>query len=77
MQPDKHDSFHVSRSTGNGGDPRELRRRAIERCGTLNIPITLAMTVTPENLPHLWRARKNGPSPVSYTHLTLPTIYSV
>ena len=37
-----------------GGDLRELRKRAIERCGTLNIPITLAMTVTPENLPHLW-----------------------
>jgi uncharacterized radical SAM superfamily Fe-S cluster-containing enzyme len=37
-----------------GGDLREMRKRAIERCGTLNIPITLAMTVTPENLPHLW-----------------------
>jgi len=37
-----------------GGDLREMRTRAIERCGTLNIPITLAMTVTPENLPHLW-----------------------
>jgi len=37
-----------------GGDLRELRKRAIERCGTLGIPITLAMTVTPENLPHLW-----------------------
>jgi uncharacterized radical SAM superfamily Fe-S cluster-containing enzyme len=37
-----------------GGDLREMRRRAIERCGTLGIPITLAMTVTPENLPHLW-----------------------
>lgn len=37
-----------------GGDLREMRKRAIERCGTLSIPITLAMTVTPENLPHLW-----------------------
>jgi hypothetical protein len=37
-----------------GGDLREMRKRAIERCGTLGIPITLAMTVTPENLPHLW-----------------------
>ena len=27
-----------------------MRRRAIERCGALNIPITLAMTVTPENI---------------------------
>ena len=37
-----------------GGDLREMRKRAIERCGKLGIPITLAMTVTPENLPHLW-----------------------
>jgi len=37
-----------------GGDLREMRQRAIERCGKLGIPITLAMTVTPENLPHLW-----------------------
>jgi uncharacterized radical SAM superfamily Fe-S cluster-containing enzyme len=39
-----------------GADLRATRRRAIERCGSLNIPITLAMTVTPENLPHLWDA---------------------
>ena len=43
-----------------GGDFRELRQRAIERCGTLNIPITLAMTVTPDNLPHLWEAVEFG-----------------
>src|SRR5581483_9498689 len=28
--------------------------RAIERCGAMNLPVTLAMTVTPQNLPHLW-----------------------
>ena len=43
-----------------GGDFRQLRQRAIERCGTLNIPITLAMTVTPDNLPHLWEAVEFG-----------------
>ncbi len=43
-----------------GGDFRKLRERAIERCGTLNIPITLAMTVTPDNLPHLWEAVEFG-----------------
>lgn len=43
-----------------GADLRALRRRAIERCGALNIPITLAMTVTPENLPHLWEAVEFG-----------------
>ncbi len=39
-----------------GADLREVRRRAIERCGALNVPITLAMTVTPENLAHVWAA---------------------
>ncbi|HZJ15806.1 MAG TPA: radical SAM protein [Chthoniobacteraceae bacterium] len=43
-----------------GGDFRALRRRAIERCGALNIPITLAMTVTSENLPHLWETIEFG-----------------
>jgi hypothetical protein len=43
-----------------GGDLRELRHRAIERCGTLNIPITLAMTVSPENLPHVWETVEFG-----------------
>ena len=43
-----------------GGDFRQLRQRAIERCGTLNIPITLAMTVTPDNLPNLWEAVEFG-----------------
>jgi uncharacterized radical SAM superfamily Fe-S cluster-containing enzyme len=43
-----------------GGDFRALRRRAIERSGALNIPITLAMTVTSENLPHLWQTIEFG-----------------
>jgi 7,8-dihydro-6-hydroxymethylpterin dimethyltransferase len=43
-----------------GADLREVRRRAIERCGTLNIPITLAMTVTPENVDQIWAAVKFG-----------------
>lgn len=43
-----------------GADLRDVRRRAIERCGTLNIPITLAMTVTPENLAHVWAAVEFG-----------------
>ncbi len=43
-----------------GADLRDLRRRAIERCGALNIPITLAMTVTPENLGHVWAAVEYG-----------------
>ncbi len=43
-----------------GGDLRETRRRALERCGAMNLPVTLAMTVTPDNLPHLWAAVEFG-----------------
>jgi len=43
-----------------GADLRATRRRAIERCGALNIPITLAMTVTPENLAQVWAAVEFG-----------------
>jgi uncharacterized radical SAM superfamily Fe-S cluster-containing enzyme len=49
-----------------GADLREVRRRAIERCGALNIPITLAMTVTPENLAHVWAAVEFG---LQYPHI--------
>lgn len=33
-----------------GGDLREMKRRAVERCGEIGLPVTLAMTVVPENL---------------------------
>jgi uncharacterized radical SAM superfamily Fe-S cluster-containing enzyme len=49
-----------------GADLRAVRRRAIERCGALNIPITLAMTVTPENLAHVWEAVMFG---LAYPHI--------
>jgi uncharacterized radical SAM superfamily Fe-S cluster-containing enzyme len=49
-----------------GADLRETRRRAIERCAEMNLPITLAMTVTPENLPHLWDAIEFG---LEYPHV--------
>ncbi|HEY0550152.1 MAG TPA: radical SAM protein [Verrucomicrobiae bacterium] len=39
-----------------GADLRGLRERAVACCREANIPITLAMTVTRENLPHLWEA---------------------
>jgi hypothetical protein len=38
-----------------GGDLRAMRLKTIERCQQMNLPITLAMTVTPENIPHLRR----------------------
>jgi uncharacterized radical SAM superfamily Fe-S cluster-containing enzyme len=49
-----------------GADLRETRRRAVERCGEMNLPITLAMTVTTENLPHLWQAIEFG---LQYPHV--------
>jgi uncharacterized radical SAM superfamily Fe-S cluster-containing enzyme len=39
-----------------GADLRATRERCLERCRKMNIPVTLAMTVTPENLPFLWDA---------------------
>jgi uncharacterized radical SAM superfamily Fe-S cluster-containing enzyme len=43
-----------------GADLRSTREKAIERCGAANIPVTLAMTVTEANLPHLWEAIEFG-----------------
>jgi uncharacterized radical SAM superfamily Fe-S cluster-containing enzyme len=43
-----------------GADLRATRLRAIERCGEVGLPITLAMTVTPDNLPFLWQAIEFG-----------------
>jgi uncharacterized radical SAM superfamily Fe-S cluster-containing enzyme len=43
-----------------GADLRLMRERVIERCQEMNLPITLAMTVVPENLPHLWEAIEFG-----------------
>jgi len=43
-----------------GGDFRKMRERALERCGAMNLPVTLAMTVTPDNLPNLWEAVEFG-----------------
>ena len=43
-----------------GADLRATRERCLERCRKMNIPVTLAMTVTPENLPFLWDAIEFG-----------------
>jgi uncharacterized radical SAM superfamily Fe-S cluster-containing enzyme len=43
-----------------GADLRAMRQRTIERCGARNIPMTLAMTVTPENLDHVWATVEFG-----------------
>jgi uncharacterized radical SAM superfamily Fe-S cluster-containing enzyme len=43
-----------------GADLRATRERCLERCAEMKLPVTLAMTVTPENLPHLWDAIEFG-----------------
>jgi len=43
-----------------GADLRATRQRCIESCAEANLPITLAMTVTPENLPFVWDAIEFG-----------------
>ncbi len=37
-----------------GVDLRAMRQLAMQRCQEMNLPITLAMTVTPENVSQLW-----------------------
>jgi uncharacterized radical SAM superfamily Fe-S cluster-containing enzyme len=43
-----------------GADLRSIRDRAIRRCEQMNLPVTLAITVTPENLPHVWESIEYG-----------------
>ena len=43
-----------------GGDFREMKKAAMERCEREGIPFTLAMTVTPHNLSHLWATIETG-----------------
>ncbi len=49
-----------------GADLRSLKLRAIERAGELNIPLTLAMTVIPENLEQVWDTVEFG---VKHDHI--------
>jgi len=39
-----------------GADLRAIREHCLQRCHEMKLPVTLAMTVTPENLPYLWEA---------------------
>lgn len=43
-----------------GADLRAMRERCLERCREMKLPVTLAMTVTPENLPFLWESIEFG-----------------
>jgi 7,8-dihydro-6-hydroxymethylpterin dimethyltransferase len=43
-----------------GADLRAIRERCLERCREIKLPVTLAMTVTPENLPFVWDSIEFG-----------------
>ncbi len=46
----------AGQKTLRGADLRMTRERCLEHCVEMKLPVTLAMTVTPENLPNLWDA---------------------
>jgi uncharacterized radical SAM superfamily Fe-S cluster-containing enzyme len=43
-----------------GTDLRATRERCLTRCAEMNLPVTLAMTVTPDNLGFLWETIEYG-----------------
>jgi uncharacterized radical SAM superfamily Fe-S cluster-containing enzyme len=43
-----------------GADLRATRERCLTRCRDMKLPVTLAMTVTPENMPFLWESINFG-----------------
>jgi uncharacterized radical SAM superfamily Fe-S cluster-containing enzyme len=43
-----------------GADLRQIRTQCLERCAEMKLPVTLAMTVTPENLPYVWESIEYG-----------------
>ncbi|MDP1592443.1 MAG: radical SAM protein [Prosthecobacter sp.] len=43
-----------------GADLREVKQKALANLAAANIPVTLAMTVTHDNLPHLWQTIRFG-----------------
>ncbi len=43
-----------------GTDLREVKQKALANLAAANIPVTLAMTVTHDNLPHLWQTIRFG-----------------
>jgi uncharacterized radical SAM superfamily Fe-S cluster-containing enzyme len=52
----QEDGHHALR----GADLREVKRKALVNLAAANIPVTLAMTVTHENLSHLWQTIRFG-----------------
>ncbi len=53
-------------ATLRGGDLRALKAEALARCAEAALPVTLAMTVTPDNLPALWATIHHG---IAHPHI--------
>lgn len=50
----------AAQHTLRGVDLRPVREKALTKCESAAIPVTLAMTVTDENIAHLWEAAQHG-----------------
>jgi len=49
-----------------GADLRSMKEAALERAGEMKLPVTLAMTVTPDNISNLWSSISYG---LSFPHV--------
>ncbi|MCF6311760.1 MAG: radical SAM protein [Verrucomicrobiales bacterium] len=49
-----------------GADLRKVKQQAIERCEQIELPVTLAMTVIPDNLDQIWNSISFG---LQYPHV--------
>jgi uncharacterized radical SAM superfamily Fe-S cluster-containing enzyme len=58
-----------------GGDLRAMREQAIANCAAADIPVTLAMTVTPENIVHLWDALRFGLETTAVHGITFQPVF--
>lgn len=59
-----------------GADLRAMRQQAIANCAAAGIPITLAMTVTPDNLPTVWDAVRFGLDHETIHGITFQPVFS-
>ena len=76
MDVDSVDTCHVDEA-GDTQVEQEVHRTAAEPDQVRDVRDQLIVVVARLRTSYLWRAVEDGACPVSYTHLTLPTIYSV
>ncbi|MBL9166287.1 MAG: radical SAM protein [Verrucomicrobiales bacterium] len=58
-----------------GADLRATRQEVVRRAGEMNLPVTLAMTVTPSNLSHVWEAIEFGLSAPHIQGITFQPVF--